>query len=89
VTFRRGNVCSRATVAATERTDVWSWPEDSSHWLAGAPREDTIKGVLAGFRQFGYERCDTGEPEAGVEKVCVYAIEDDPHHVARHLPSGE
>src|SRR5438067_1858965 len=74
---------------AVERTEVWSWPEGSSHWLAGVPREDTIESLVAGFRQFGYEPCLSGNHEPGIEKVCVYAKDGNPRHVARQLPSGE
>jgi hypothetical protein len=74
---------------AVGRADVWSWPEGSSHWLSGVPRDGTIAGLLAGLRLFGYEPCEMGDPEPGVEKVCVYAREGSPEHVARQLPSGE
>ncbi len=74
---------------AVGRAEVWSWPEDSSHWLPGVPREDTVASLVAGFRLFGYESCETGDHEPGVEKVCVYAKEGVPQHVARQLPSGE
>src|SRR5436309_204838 len=74
---------------AVGRTDVWAWPEGSSHWLADIPREDTIESLVAGFRLFGYEPCEAGDLEPGIEKVCVYAIEDVPQHVARQLPSSE
>jgi len=74
---------------AVGRTEVWAWPEESSHWLTGVPREDTVASIVAGLRQFGYEPCETGDFEAGIEKVCVYAINGNPQHVARQLPSGE
>jgi hypothetical protein len=74
---------------AVGRADVWSWPEGSSHWLPGVPREDTVASLVTGFRLFGYESCETGDHEPGVEKVCVYAKEVSPQHVARQLPSGE
>jgi hypothetical protein len=74
---------------AVGRADVWAWPEPSSHWLAGVPRADTVASLVAGLQLFGYEVCETGEHEPGVEKVCVYAKEGNPHHVARQLPSGE
>src|SRR5205823_4640672 len=74
---------------AVGRADVWSWPEPWSHWLSGVPREDTVASLIAGLMLFGYEPCETGDCESGVEKVCVYAKEADPQHVARQLPSGE
>jgi hypothetical protein len=74
---------------AVGRDDVWAWPEKSSHWLAGVPRDDTVESVVVGLGLFGYQVCETGDCEAGFEKVCVYALEDDPRHVSRQLPSGE
>jgi hypothetical protein len=74
---------------AVGRADVWSWPEGWSLWLPGVPREDTIASLVAGFRLFGFVSCETGECEPGIEKVCVYAKEGTPQHVARQLASGE
>jgi hypothetical protein len=74
---------------AVGRADVWSWPEVWSHWLLEVPREDTAATLIAGFRLFGYETCETGDHEPGVEKVCVYEKDGSPRHVARQLPSGE
>ena|ERR1700722_4806555 len=74
---------------AVGRADVWSWPENASHWLPGVPREDSVANVVAGFKLFGYEACESGDHEPGVEKVCVYAKAGSPQHVARQLPSGQ
>src|SRR5712691_10479415 len=60
---------------AVGRADVWAWPEGWSHWLPGVPREDTVASLVAGFMLFGYESCESEDPEPGVEKVCVYAKE--------------
>jgi len=60
-----------------------------SHWLSGLPREDTVASLVAGFKVFGYDLCETGDYEHGFEKVCIYAKEGIPQHVARQLPSGE
>lgn len=37
----------------------------------------------------GYEICDHGELEEGFEKVAIYAVENEPKHAARQLPSGK
>jgi hypothetical protein len=74
---------------AVGRTDVWAWPEGRSHWLAGVLREATIQSLVGGLSLLGYEPCEGGDLEPGVEKVCIYARGDEPLHVARQLPSGD
>ena len=52
------------------------------------PRDVTIDAFVSAFATLGYSKCDTAENEAGIEKVALYAIGDEPQHAARQLKSG-
>jgi len=36
----------------------------------------------------GYSPCSDGSPEAGWEKVALYATDEGPTHAARQMPNG-
>ena len=58
-------------------------------WGEGVPHVDTVEAWIAVFEREGYRVCRSSEPEAGYEKVALFATEEDaPTHVARQLPSG-
>ena len=66
------------------RADVWSWPENASHWLPGVLREDSVASLVAGFRLFGYESCESGdyEPEtAAFDDCCRTRVDSSAQHV--------
>src|SRR5262249_2669542 len=69
----------------------WWWPvgEARYFWPAGVRREETISAFEAAFATLGFQVCDSGEPEAGSEKVAVFADPQGvPTHAARQLPGG-
>jgi hypothetical protein len=67
----------------------WWWPDDSSHWPTGSPREETVAAFVATFQQIGFEECEASPPEAGFEKVAIYASADGiPTHAAKQLENG-
>jgi hypothetical protein len=71
-------------------TEAWWWPDSDEigYWPAGAVREETVAGFVAAFRSLGYEVCESGVAESGVEKVAIFALRGLPTHAARQLPSG-
>lgn len=73
--------------AAGDARRFW-WPHDQGFWPAGAPREETIDAFVRAFATLGYSPCDTAENEAGIEKVALFAIGEEPKHAARQLESG-
>jgi hypothetical protein len=67
----------------------WWWPDDSSYWPANSPREETVSAFVATFQQIGFEECEGPAPEAGFEKVAIYALVDGtPTHAAKELANG-
>ena len=67
----------------------WWWPRPRVYWPPGALREPTLSAFIAAFAVLGYETCDDGALEEGVEKVAIYALQNGlPTHMARQLPSG-
>jgi hypothetical protein len=66
------------------------WWEPGRYWpcpLLGSVF--TLADVIAALRTVGYDLCPDGIPEAGFDKVALYAEGiDDPTHVARQLHDG-
>jgi hypothetical protein len=76
---------------AIEETDRW-WsplPEDDYYWPEGVPREASVAAFVKAYETLGFALCESGELEAGVEKLAIYVTADArPQHVARQLPNG-
>ena len=47
----------------------WWWPSQFYYWPPGAPVEESLAAFIRTFETLGYEVCDDGEWEEGVEKV--------------------
>jgi hypothetical protein len=74
-------------------TARWWWPDEpgrpeSAYWPSEAPRAETLEAFRQAFAKLGYEVCDDERPEAGFEKVAVFALAGTPKHAARQLPDG-
>jgi hypothetical protein len=75
---------------AAGRTDAPWWPNSlDAFWPDAVPGEETIEAFVLAFATLGYELCDTGDLEAGCEKVVVYALDGKPTHAARQLADGK
>jgi hypothetical protein len=59
----------------------WYWPD-------GVEREYTLDAYVKAYRTIGYEPCENGLLERGVEKIAIYALSGDPTHAARQMPNG-
>ena len=72
-------------------TSRWWWPMDHpAYYWPTQPRVESLEGFIEAFSTLAFESCDSREPEAGYEKVAIYATEDDnPTHMARQLATGE
>ena len=68
----------------------WWWPDTLGEdvWPEGVPREVTLPAFRDAFVTLGYAVCDHELPEAGSEKVALFALGGVPKHVARQLPTG-
>jgi hypothetical protein len=77
--------------AAGDTTNWW-WPGPSSeleYWPANVPSVETLDAFRDLFTSLGYVECQTEDVEAGLEKIAVYAGDNnDPRHSARQLPHG-
>jgi hypothetical protein len=51
-------------------------------------REETVAAFVEAYRSIGYEPCEHGGHELGLEKVAIFSLDDRPTHVARQLPNG-
>jgi len=57
------------------------WPDD-------VKREYTLVAFISCFNFYGFQCCDNGDLEMGVEKVVIYGRGDLPLHAARQMDSG-
>jgi hypothetical protein len=65
-------------------------PDNTYYWPPSVPREYTVSAFVAAYRSIGYQPCGNSLPEAGSEKVALYADSDgSPTHTARQLPCGQ
>jgi hypothetical protein len=74
---------------AAHEDDRWWWPDPSSYWPEGAPREVRLEAFVHTFSLLGYEPCDAEDLEPGFEKIAIYVGQHGlPTHVARQLSNG-
>jgi hypothetical protein len=70
----------------------WWWPGQDvgkEYWPPGVPRDRTQDAFLAAFASLGYRVCEGESPEAGYEKIALFAdVDGRPTHAARQLTSG-
>lgn len=50
--------------------------------------ELTLEAFIAAYASLGYEPCDDGRLEPGIEKVVIYTLSGKPTHAARQLSKG-
>ena len=74
--------------AAGEDSRWWAPFDQQDHWPAGVPRDDGLASVMAALATVGYEPCDDGVLEEGMEKIAFYAIDVRFTHVAVQLADG-
>jgi hypothetical protein len=72
--------------------DVLSWwgPPPDGYWPPGVEYGRSPESLLAAFATAGYAECESCDPEAGFEKIAIYAHPDTLKvtHAARQLDSG-
>lgn len=68
----------------------WWWPNEEGYWPPGIPVKETIEAFITAFATRGYEKCDDGNLEDGIEKVALFIDEttNKPTHAARQLDNG-
>ena len=60
------------------------------YWPRRAPLTYTLDSYTTVFQMHGFVVCDNGDPEAGYDKIAIYAdATGEPKHAARQLESGQ
>jgi hypothetical protein len=60
------------------------------YWPKDVPREATLVAFVAAYSTLGYRECETGDLEAGFEKIAIFIKPGGtPAHAARQLPNGK
>lgn len=80
---------------AAEDTGRWWWPDFLPdglrvyYWPDGAQSDDSVSAFIDAFSKVGYSCCADGKLEKGLQKVALYADQDE-HvtHAARQLTDG-
>lgn len=76
------------------RKDCWLWPDEQqdgvSPWPEDYEGDVSVRTFIEAYRSQGYDICDDDAPEAGMEKVALYAYADTEEctHAARQLADG-
>jgi len=66
----------------------WWWPAKLYFWPI-AKREMNVATFVEAYQSCGFEVCNDGSPEAGFEKIAIYADDKKtPTHAARQLSDG-
>jgi hypothetical protein len=73
--------------AAHDVNRFW-WPHEDAYWPSWSKRENAIENFVTAFRWLGYRVCENSNLEFGFEKVALYAIGEEPQHMARQLSDG-
>jgi hypothetical protein len=81
---------------AAEEDFRWWWPDPVglSYWPANIARDESVPTFIMAFQTLGYELCDDGTLEEGLQKIALYGRAQASGdfvatHVSRQLPSGE
>ncbi|MBI3821801.1 MAG: hypothetical protein HY289_03870 [Planctomycetes bacterium] len=86
------NCVAFAAGDTTRKWDPGMLPAPGYYWPPGALEDDNddVDALKRAFAEIGFEECATGELEAGIQKVALYAmVPDDWLHAAVQEPSGE
>jgi hypothetical protein len=77
--------------AARIDNDWWD-PAEGRTWPGNAPRGllgCKVSSLVMVFESVGFILCKDGSLEQGVEKIAIYAIDEEWMHAARQLESGK
>ena len=67
----------------------WPTPVAPYFWPDGLSKSDfTFSNFVRAFQSIGYELCDDGNLEDGVEKIVIYSKSGLPSHASRQLEDG-
>jgi hypothetical protein len=67
----------------------WPDPDLRGHWPI-PERDVSVENFVAAFAALGYEPCDSGDYEAGYEKLALYVdANKEPTHMARQISASQ
>jgi hypothetical protein len=71
--------------------DKWWWPSgrEDEYWPLPIPDKVTLQTFVDGFAAVGYLRCSNAEPEVGLDKIALYAVDEENVKHAAKLPAGQ
>ena len=78
--------CIAWAIGSTE--DWWQPNYAVGVWPVQATKQHTVAATIEALATVGYEPCENGDLQDGIEKVAIYGIGEQFTHVARQLPSG-
>jgi hypothetical protein len=96
ITSAKANRYNCIAWAAGDVLNNW-WPSrlPVGYWPPGVPRVRSLAAFIQAFGTLGYELCDDGTLQLGLEKIAIYGLENPadgtviPTHAALQLESGE
>ncbi len=65
--------------------DIWFWPHPYAFWPAGIPKELTLEAFVKLFERIGFQICNNGNYESGLDKIAIYEKDNKPTHAAKLL----
>jgi hypothetical protein len=76
---------------AAALSNQWWWPDPlgAYFWPEGVERAVTIEAFFGALMTRGFQPCESGDFEAGFEKVALYSLDGKPSHAARQLSDGK
>jgi len=95
--FRNLSAAASLTSPETPEYNCFAWAvgvtdefwEPGRTWPIDTPTAHEVQVVIDAYRTRGFELCQDGSLEQGVEKLAIYADEDgEPTHAARQLTNG-
>ena len=85
-------IAHAADMDAASVAEYFWWPDEDYFWPDGIPREETLEAFILAYQRVGYQPCENGDLEPGVQKVAIYVDQFRDHrptHAARQLESGK
>lgn len=74
--------------AASDTHHGYWWPDQYSFWPWWIKRERTLACFVRTFRWLGYRLCNNSSHQFLYEKIALYALGQEPKHMARQLRDG-
>lgn len=74
---------------AAGHNDIWWDIAEGYYWPDDVPRVNAIENLEKVYERIGYVKCQSREPEKGIEKIAIYGEAPLFTHAARQLETGK